>query len=177
MRVVPPDTISSPRSISVSIAPARCRPARYRPGIGAKRFTESGGLAAIMHQRTALEAWEYRRVDLLAERLVIRQDNAATAGAKRLVGRRGHDMGMRYRVRMNACGDEAGDVRHIHHEISSDSVGDFAELGEIKRPRISRTAREDDLRLARPRLIQKRIEIDKRGFLVNTILLGIEPFA
>ncbi len=48
---------------------------------------------------------------------------------------------------MRAAGDEAGEMRHVDHEIGADLVGDLAETAEIDDPRISRTAGDDDFRL------------------------------
>ena len=68
-----------------------------------------------MHQRAALQAREDRRVELLGERLVVAQDQAAARAAQRLVRGRGGDMGVRHRRGMHAAGDEAGEMRHVDH--------------------------------------------------------------
>ena len=74
--------------------------------IGAKGFAEGHGLGGDdVHQRTALEARKHRRVDLLRHVLVVGEDQAAARTAERLVGRRGHDMGMRKRRRVRATGN------------------------------------------------------------------------
>ena len=86
-------------------------------------------------------------------------------------------MGMRHRVRVDAGGDEAGNVRHIHHQVCANSIGNLTEFGKIKCPRIGGTTGKDDLWLTGTGLIKQRVEIDQCRFLVNAILLGIEPFA
>ena len=86
-------------------------------------------------------------------------------------------MRMRYRIRMHAGSNKARDMGHIHHQISIDGIGDLTELGKIEGARIGRTASQNDLRLAGLRLVEKRIEINLCGLFINTILLGIEPFA
>jgi hypothetical protein len=100
-----------------------------------------------MHQRPALQAGEDGRVDLLGERLVIGQDHAAARAAQGLVRGGGDDMGVRERRGMRATGHEAGEMRHVDHEIGADLVGDLAEAGEIPVPGIGRAAGDDDLRL------------------------------
>ena len=48
---------------------------------------------------------------------------------------------------MHPAGDEAGEVRHIGHEIGADAVGDLAESLEVPEARIGRGAADDQLRL------------------------------
>ena len=129
-----------------------------------------------MDQRTTLQAREDRRVDLLSKCLVVRQDDATTPSAQRLVRRRGDNMRMRHRVRVHAGGNKARDMGHIHHQVGVDGIGDFAELGKIEGTRIGRATSQNDLWLAGLRLVEKRIEINLRGLFINAVLLGIEPF-
>ena len=117
-----------------------------------QRFAERHRLGRDhMHQRAALQAREDRRVELLGERLVVAQDQAAARAAQRLVRGGGGDMGMRHRRGMHAAGDEAGEMRHVDHEIGADAVGDLAEALEVPGARIGRAAGDDQLRLAPPR--------------------------
>ena len=146
------------------------------PEFRTERLTEAGRLAGDgMDQRTTLKAREDRRVDLLSKCLVIRQDDAAAPGAQRLVRRRGDDMRMRHRIRMDAGGDQPRDVCHIDHQVGVDSIRDFTELGEIEGARIGRAASQNDLRLAGLRLVEELVEINLCCFLVNAVLLGVEP--
>ena len=55
-------------------------------------------------------------------------------------------MGMGHRRWMDAAGDEAGEVRHVHHQIRADRIGDLAEALEVPDARISRAAGKDQLR-------------------------------
>ncbi len=80
-----------------------------------------------MHQRSALQAREHRRVDLLGEVFLVGQDHAAARTAQGLVGGRRHHMGMGERARMRAAGDQAGEVRHVDQQERADLVGDLAE--------------------------------------------------
>ena len=55
-------------------------------------------------------------------------------------------MGMRERARVRAAGDEAGEVRHVDHQLGADAVGDLAEGAEVDDARIGRAAGDDHLR-------------------------------
>ena len=90
--------------------------------VGLQRLAEGDGLGGDdVHQRAALQAGEHRRVDLLADLLVIGQHHAGARAAQRLVRRGGDDMGVRQRARMQARGDQAGEMRHVDHEIGADA--------------------------------------------------------
>ena len=82
-------------------------------------------------QRTALLAGEHRRVDLLGE-VGGREDDAAARAAEGLVGGGGDDVGVRHGVRVQAGGDQPGEVRHVDHQVGAHLVGDPAELGEVQ---------------------------------------------
>ena len=47
---------------------------------------------------------------------------------------------------MHPARHQAGEMRHIHHELGADAVGDLAEAAEIDDARIGRAARDDHLR-------------------------------
>ncbi len=51
-----------------------------------------------------------------ADLLVIAQDHAAARAAQGLVRRRGDDMGVRQRARMDAARDQPGEMRHVDHQ-------------------------------------------------------------
>ena len=104
-----------------------------------------------VHQRSALEAGEDVAVDRLRERALDRrevgridlrrqleatEDHAAAGPAQGLVGRRRHDVGVGEGARVQAGGDEAGDVRHVDHEQGTDLVGDGCHALELDDPRV-----------------------------------------
>ena len=66
----------------------------------------------------------------LADLLVVGEDHAAARATQGLVRRRRDDMRMRQRARMGAAGDEPGEMRHVHHEIGADLVGDAAKAAK-----------------------------------------------
>ncbi len=93
---------------------------------------ESHGLGGDdMLQRAALLAGEHGAVDL-AGVLFLGEDDAAARAAEGLVRGGGDDVGVRHRVGVQPGGHEAGEVRHIHHQVCVHEVGDAAELGEVE---------------------------------------------
>jgi hypothetical protein len=99
-----------------------------------------------VHQRAALHAGEDRRVDRLLV-LGLHQDQAAARAAQGLVRGRGHHIGMRHRVRIEAGRHQAGEVRHVHHEDRADLLRDLGEALEVDHSAIGRGAGDDHLRL------------------------------
>ncbi|MPM46727.1 hypothetical protein SDC9_93433 [bioreactor metagenome] len=86
------------------------------------RFEETDGFRGdYVHQRTALHAGEHRLVDLGREFFLAENQTAARA-AQGLVCSRGCDIRIREHIRLFARRDQAGDMRHIHHEIRADCL-------------------------------------------------------
>src|SRR5580693_9679065 len=87
---------------------------RVKLEFGPERLAEGNRLGRDhMHQRAALEARKYRRIDLLGDRLVIGENKPSARAAQGLVGRRGDDMGMRKWRRMHGARDKAREMRHV----------------------------------------------------------------
>ena len=101
-------------------------------------------------ERAALLTGEHRGIELLGQRLVVGQDDAAARTAEGLVRRRGDHVRVRHGGGMQSGGDQAGEVRHVDHQVGADLVGDAAELGEVELPRIGRPAGQDQLRPVLP---------------------------
>ena len=109
-------------------------------------FAEGHGLGGDdVHQGAALIAWKHRGIDFSCQSLIIGQDQTATRPAQGLVRRRGNDMGVRQRIRIETGRDKPGVMRHIDHQICANFVGDPAERCEINGPRIGRCAGDDQL--------------------------------
>ncbi len=105
--------------------------ARIDLELGLQRLAQHHGFRRDdMHQRPALQPREHRAVDLLADILVVAEDHAAARAAQRLMRCGGDDMRMRQRARMDAAGDEPGEMRHIDHEIGADGLRDLAEAAK-----------------------------------------------
>ena len=122
-----------------------------------------------MHQRAALTAGENGRINLAGDGLVVGKDQAAARAAQRLMGGSGGDIGKADGRRMLARGDQASDMRHIHHQIRAAFIGDFAEAPEIDCARIGRCARDDH---ARPMLHGQRAHlliVDQTGFRIAAV--------
>ena len=98
-----------------------------------------------VHQRPALLAGEDRFVDRFRV-LLAAEDHAAARAAERLVDRRRDDVGVLDRVGVLAGGDQAGEVRHVDHQLGADRVGDLAEGGEVELARVGGPAGDDQLR-------------------------------
>ena len=97
-------------------------------------------------QRPALLAGEHRGVDLLGDRRVVGQDDAAARAAEGLVRGGGRDVRVRHRGGVQPGGDQAGEVRHVDHQVGVDLVGDLPEPFEVQLPRVGRPAGDDQLR-------------------------------
>jgi hypothetical protein len=128
-----------------------------------------------MHQRAALQPGENRRVEFLGQRLVVPQHQPAARAAQRLVRGGGGDMRVRHRRGMHAAGDEAGEMRHVHHQIGADMIGDLAKALEIPRPRIGRAAGDDQLRLHLLGAARDFIHVDELVVAAHGVVLRIEP--
>jgi hypothetical protein len=98
-------------------------------------------------QRTALQAGEHRRIDLLDDRFVIGQHHAAARAAQGLVGGGGDHVGVRDRAGEHAAGHQAREVGHVDHQIGADRVGDLAEAGEVDLAAVGAAAGDDQLGL------------------------------
>ena len=116
---------------------------------GLQRLAEGHRLGGDhVHQRPALEPREDRRVDLLADLLVVAR------GSCRRAGRAASCAWSWSRHARAAAGSgwtppatRPGEMRHVDHEIGADRVGDRAEAREIDDARIGRAAGDDQLRL------------------------------
>jgi hypothetical protein len=98
-----------------------------------------------VHQRPALQAGEDGRIDRLFV-LGLHQDDAAARTAQRLVRGRGHDIGVRHRVRVETGGNQTGVVRHVDHEDGADFPGHLGEALEVDAQRVGRGAGDQDQR-------------------------------
>ena len=113
---------------------------------GLHDLSERHGLAGDdVHERAALRAGEHGLVDALGDVLVIGQDEAAARAAQGLVAGGRHHVGMRNGAGMRACGHEAGDVGHVHHEVRIHLARDGGHALEVDDARIRARAAHDEL--------------------------------
>src|SRR3546814_9468132 len=97
-----------------------------------------------MHQRTALQTGEYRRIDLLGNGFIIGQHHAATRTAQSLVRRGCDHMRVTEGRRVRSARDQASEVGHVDHEICAHFIGNGTEARKVNVTRIGRTAGDDD---------------------------------
>ena len=83
---------------------------------------------------------------------------------------RGDEIGVFHRRRMNATGDETGDVRHVHEEVSAHALGDLAHALEVDDTRICGSTGGDHLWLLTLRDFGKFIVVDAFIALADAIL-------
>ena len=131
-----------------------------------------------MHQRTALDTGEDDALQLLLDLLAgaLRQDDAATRAAQRLVGGRGDHVRVRQRVRIDAGGDQARDMRHVDEQVGAHLVGDGAEARPVHHLRIGGEAGHDHLRLVLQGQPFDFVVIDQ-ALVVHAVLDGVEELA
>ena len=79
-------------------------------------------------------------------------------------------MGVRERARMDAAGDQAGEVRHVDPQPGADLVGDRAEAREVDAAGIGRAAGDDDRRLVLHRQFLDLVVVDQAGLRHDAVL-------
>ena len=89
-----------------------------------------------MHQRSALHAGEDPTIDDFGV-LRLAQHHAAARPAQGLMRRRRDKIGVGYRARVQAGGNQAGDMRHVDHQERADFIGDLAETRIVDDARVS----------------------------------------
>ena len=115
--------------------------------VGLERFFQADSLRRDhVHQRSALDPRERRAIDVLRI-LRAAQHETAARSAQRLVRRRGDEVGVRHRARMNLRRDQPGDVRHVGDDRGADVAADLADALEIDLSRVGAGADHDHLRL------------------------------
>ena len=102
-----------------------------------------------MHQRTSLCSREHGLIKVeLFIHLLAAQDHASPWPPKGLVGRGGGHMSIGDRAWMQSCGNQAGDMGNIHHQVSAHFIRDLAEPFEVNGSGICAGPRHDQLRTA-----------------------------
>ena len=78
---------------------------------------------------------------------------------------------------MQPRGDQAGEMRHVDHQIGADAVGDLAEAREVDDARIGRAAGDDHRGLVLLGEPLDLVVIDAVIVGAHAVLHGVEPFA
>ena len=141
--------------------------------VGAERLRggdlEAGRLRRDhVQERAALHPGEDRLVERLRV-LLLAEDEAGARAGERLVRRRGDEVAVRRRVRVEARRDEAGEVRHVAEEERADLVGDLAEALGLDLARIRRAAAHDQLRAVLLREAPHLVEVDQARLAVDPV--------
>ena len=163
---VPPETIFRPRA---------CRAAARALAL---RTAEGNGLAGDhVHQGAALDAGEdgLVEVELVNSRLV-GQNHAAAGAAQGLMGGGGDHVGVGEGGGMHACGNQTGDVGHVHHQDSADLVANFTELGEVDGAAVGGGAGHDQLGVMLQSLVADVLIVDE-AVGVDAVGDALEVFA
>src|SRR5262249_22575790 len=111
------------------------------------------------HERTALESWKNRLVNLLNP-VVFAEDKAGTRAAKGLVSGRRDKVSHCHGIRVQSGRHEAGNMRHVDHEGGADLTADLGKSREINLPRMGAGAGDDQLGAMLARQSGALVEVD-----------------
>ena len=141
--------------------------------VGAERIRcrdlEAGRLGGDrVLERASLHAREHRSVERRGV-LLLAQHEAAAGPGERLVRRGGDEVAVGRRVRVQARGDEAGEMGHVAEEQGADLVGDGPEALGLDHPGIRRGAADDELRAVLLREAEHLVEVDEAGLAVDAV--------
>ncbi len=78
-------------------------------------------------------------------------------------------MAVRHRRRVQAGGDQAGDVGDVGHQQRARAVGDLAEAGEVDHPAVGGGAADDELRPVLERQALDLVVVDPLGRAVDAV--------
>src|SRR5581483_1838527 len=122
-------------------------------------------------ERTTLQTREYRLVDRLRVDF-FREDQSPARTTQRFVRRRGDDIRMGDRRRVDTGRDKTGDVRHVYHEIGADFFRNVRERGKIQRPCIRAGTCNDHLGPLLARQRAHSIHVDD-ALIVDAVVNGL----
>ena len=141
-------------------------------------FQRNGFRRDNVHQRAALGAREYGRVQFFVQLFAaaFRQDQAAARTGQGFVGSGGHDVSMRNRVRVNASGDQTGNVGHVDEQVCADAVSDFAHFCPVNHAGISGETTDNHLRFMFLSLLSHVFIVNFTG-LIDAVRNDVVQFA
>jgi hypothetical protein len=93
--------------------------------------------------------------------LALGQDDAAARAAQGLVGGGGDHVGMRHRARIDARGDQTGDMRHVDHKYAPTLSAIARQTRPVDHLRIGREAADQHLRLVLDRQALDLVVVDQ----------------
>ena len=92
------------------------------------------------------------------------------------MGGGGHNVCVWNRVRINACGNQPRNVRHIDEQVCTDAVSDFTHFCPVNNAGVSREATDDHLRFVLFGLLRHVFVVNFAG-LINTVRDDVVQFA
>ncbi|MOA40625.1 hypothetical protein D3C78_1625190 [compost metagenome] len=104
------------------------------------------------------------------------QDQAATRTRQGFVGGRRHNVSMWNRVRVNACRNQTGNVRHVNEQVCADAVSDFTHFCPVNHARVSREATDNHLRFVGLSLL-RHVFVVNFTRLINAVRDDVVQFA
>ena len=119
-------------------------------------------------ERSTLQAGERQLVEFFGE-LRAAHDEAAARAAQSLVRGGADEIGVRYRARVNACGDESGDVGHVHEEERAVIASGFCDAREIDDAGIGAGAGYDHFGFVLGGEAVDFVVVDLLGVLANAV--------
>ena len=130
-----------------------------------------------MHKRAALGSGENCLVEvILLSRFLIAEDHASSRPAQCLMGSGGNHIRIRDRARMKPCGNQAGDMGHVHHQAGSHFIGSLSESLEVNGSCISGGPCNNHFRLAFSGNLFHFIIIDK-AVVIHAVGYDIKIFS
>ena len=151
-------------------------------GISLKRrtqgLTETNRLGRNhMHQRPALRPGKNGGINLSGNLGIIGQNHSPARPSQRLMSRSRHHIGIFQRIRMHPAGHQPGKMRHIHHQICPDLIGNLTKALKINLSRISRPSGNNQLWLILARQPFHLFIINQPAVPTHTIGHRIKPLS
>ena len=145
--------------------------------IVAQILLEADGLGRNnVHQRPALGSGEDGGIDLFPQ-LLLAEDQCAAGSAQSLVRRGGDHIGIGHGARVLPGGHKAGDVGHVHHEISAHRIGDLAHAFKVDGAGIGAGARNQEFGPLLLRALPQSVIVDLFSLRIDTVEGGVKVLA
>ena len=128
-----------------------------------------------MHQRATLQAGEDGAVDGF---LVLRfhQNDAAARAAQAFVGGAGHHVSVWHGVGVDAGGNQAGVVRHVHHKDGAHVFGDLGKASKVDAQAVGGGTGDDQFRFGLVGFSLHGVVVDL-FLVVQAVTDDVEPLA
>src|SRR3989338_361108 len=135
----------------------------------------NGNSKRLVVMGSALKTGKNSAVNL-ARKFFFGKYHRSSWSAKRLMGGGGHHIRVRKRRRIHTPSNKTGEMRHIHHNKRSDTLGNFIEFLKIDNARICCISCNNKLRLLSSCETEYGFIIKPVSFLINCILRHFPRF-